>query len=92
MRIGELSRLTGVSARSIRHYEQKGLLKAERRENNYRQFDPSAVKRTKAIQLYLKLGLTTDEIRELFECQVAPPMITPIVKSWLPYTSRSCKE
>lgn len=73
MRISELSRLTGVSARSIRHYEAKGLLRAVRLENNYREFDQSAVPRIKAIQLYLKLGLTTDEIRELFEGEVAPP-------------------
>jgi len=73
MKIGELSRLTGVSARSIRHYEAKGLLRSARRENNYREFDESAVPRIKAIQLYLKLGLTTDEIWDLFEGEVAPP-------------------
>lgn len=73
MRISELARLTGVSARSIRHYEAKGLLQAVRLENNYREFDEAAVPRVKAMQLYLKLGLTTDEIRDLFEGEVAPP-------------------
>ena len=73
VRISELARLTGVSPRAIRHYEEKGLLQATRLDNNYREFDESAVARVKAIQLYLKLGLTTDEIRDLFEGEVAPP-------------------
>ncbi|WP_429841565.1 MerR family DNA-binding transcriptional regulator [Brevibacillus sp. FIR094] len=30
MKISELSQLTNVSTRSIRHYEEKGLLQAER--------------------------------------------------------------
>jgi Predicted transcriptional regulators len=38
MRIGELSRLSHVSARAIRHYEEKGLLTADRLENDYRDF------------------------------------------------------
>ncbi|OUM85577.1 MAG: MerR family transcriptional regulator [Bacillus thermozeamaize] len=73
MKISELSRLTGVSPRAIRHYEEKGLLAACRRENNYREFDESAVDRVRAIRLYLKLGLTTDEIRMLFDEEVAAP-------------------
>ncbi|PLR75437.1 MerR family transcriptional regulator [Bacillus sp. V3-13] len=73
MKISELSRLTNVSSRSIRHYEEKGLLQAYRLDNNYREFDESAVSRIQAIQLYLKLGLTTDEIEALFRGEVAVP-------------------
>lgn len=73
MKISELARLTNVSSRSIRHYEKKGLLRAYRLENNYREFEESAVSRIKAIKLYLKLGLTTDEIETLFREEVAVP-------------------
>jgi len=73
MRIGELSRLSNVSARAIRHYEEKGLLTANRLENDYRDFNESAIERVRTIQLYLKLGLTTDEIRSLFQCETASP-------------------
>ncbi|TYP76825.1 MerR family transcriptional regulator [Paenibacillus methanolicus] len=73
MRISELARLTNVSARAIRHYEEKGLLQAERLDNDYRDFKASAVDRIHSIQLYLKLGLTADEIRSLFTCEVASP-------------------
>ncbi|MFD7522112.1 MerR family transcriptional regulator [Paenibacillus chitinolyticus] len=73
MKISELSRLTGVSIRSIRHYNNKGLLDAVRMENEYRDFGESAVGRVKSIQLYLKLGLTTDEIGTLFRGETADP-------------------
>jgi DNA-binding transcriptional MerR regulator len=42
-------------------------------KNDYRDFDESAVNRVKAIQLYLKLGLTTDEIGTLFKGETADP-------------------
>lgn len=45
MKISQLSRATGVSPRSIRHYEKKKLLTANRLENDYREFDESAVER-----------------------------------------------
>ncbi|MBD2868865.1 MerR family DNA-binding transcriptional regulator [Paenibacillus arenilitoris] len=73
MKIGELSQLTNVSIRSIRHYEKKGLLQADRLENDYRSFAESAVDRVVAIQLYLKLGLTADEIGVLFTGNIANP-------------------
>ncbi|GED57779.1 MerR family transcriptional regulator [Brevibacillus formosus] len=73
MKISELSQLTNVSTRSIRHYEEKGLLQAERLENDYRYFNESAVNRVKMIQLYLKLGLTADEIRTVFRGEVESP-------------------
>lgn len=38
MLIGELSRRTGVSARSLRYYEAQGLLSAGRGANGYRDY------------------------------------------------------
>ena len=73
MKISELSRLTNVSTRAIRHYEDKGLLTSDRLDNDYRDFSASSVERIRSIQLYLKLGFTTDEIRSLFQCEVASP-------------------
>ncbi|MCY9670680.1 MerR family transcriptional regulator [Paenibacillus alginolyticus] len=73
MRISELSKLTNVSIRSIRHYDNKGLLLADRLENDYRDFNDSAVEQVKTIQLYLKLGLTVEEIGALFKSEVADP-------------------
>lgn len=42
--IGELAELAGVSVRTLRHYEQIGLLAPKRGENGYRVYGPSEVK------------------------------------------------
>ncbi|AMR02207.1 MULTISPECIES: MerR family transcriptional regulator [Bacillus cereus group] len=69
MKISELSKKTGASIRSIRHYEKKNLITAVRLENGYREFDKSAIKRIRIIQLYLGLGLTTGQIEEILKCE-----------------------
>ncbi len=61
MRIGELSKETGVSERSLRHYEEKGLLPSNRLTNGYRDFDKSAIEKVELIQMYLQLGLNLEE-------------------------------
>jgi MerR family Zn(II)-responsive transcriptional regulator of zntA len=68
MLISELARLSGVSKRSLRHYEQKKLIVSRRLENGYRDFDASQVERVKIVQFYLGLGLTTDSIENMLTC------------------------
>ncbi|WP_420852097.1 MerR family transcriptional regulator [Paenibacillus hamazuiensis] len=69
LKIGKVRKITGVSARSIRYYEEKGLIKASRQENNYREYDEKVIESINAIQLYLGLGLTTDQIRDIIFCR-----------------------
>ncbi len=38
MKIGELSRRTGVPTRMLRYYEEQGLLRPERADNGYRSY------------------------------------------------------
>lgn len=78
MLIKELSRKTGASIRSLRHYEAKGLLMSRRLPNGYRDYDDNAVSRVKVIQLYLSLGLTTDKIAEVIECPTLPETNRPL--------------
>lgn len=68
MRIGELSARTGVSIRSLRYYDNMGLLGAERLENGYREFDESAVRRVQEICSLLESGFTVKEIRQIAHC------------------------
>lgn len=69
MRIGELSRLTGASVRSLRYYEQQGLLISGRNgSSGYREYSPLAVEQVETILFYLKLGLSTEEIRSFLHC------------------------
>ncbi len=71
MRVGELAARTGASIRSIRHYEQAGLLTAARQPNGYREFGAGAVERVAAIRGLLEAGFTLGEILSLSTCLTA---------------------
>jgi DNA-binding transcriptional MerR regulator len=43
MRIGELSRRTGVNAHQLRYYESQGLLEPARGANGYREYEEGAL-------------------------------------------------
>ncbi|MFB8419417.1 MerR family transcriptional regulator [Streptomyces albidoflavus] len=78
MRIGELARATGASARALRHYEQAGLITSERAANGYRVYDERAVVRVRNIRYLLDAGLTLDDVRVFLPCldgdlAAAPP-------------------
>jgi Cu(I)-responsive transcriptional regulator len=66
MQIGEAARLTGVSAKMIRHYESIGLIpSADRRDSNYRDYGHHDVHRLGFIRRARDLGFSIDEIRDL---------------------------
>lgn len=67
LRIGELARLTGVSVDTLRHYERKGLLKAQRLSNGYRVYPAPAVERVRLVQGALAFGFTLDELARVFQ-------------------------
>jgi MerR family transcriptional regulator, Zn(II)-responsive regulator of zntA len=83
LKISELSKATGASVRSIRHYEEKKLITASRLDNGYREFNGSAIERIKTIQLYLGLGLTTDQIEEVLKCEDIYPEINEYCEEML---------
>ena len=66
MQIGEASRLTGVSAKMIRHYESIGLIpNADRRDSKYRDYSHHDIHRLGFIRRARDLGFSMDEIRDL---------------------------
>ncbi|WP_063055783.1 MerR family transcriptional regulator [Nocardia salmonicida] len=65
MRIGELARRTGVSARALRYYEQQNLLRAERSSSGQRQYSDTAVDQVLLIQQLYAAGLSSRTIGEL---------------------------
>jgi DNA-binding transcriptional MerR regulator len=66
MRSGELARLTGVSADTLRYYERLGILPTSQRTNGgYRIFSPSAVERVQLAQRALQLGFSLTELSEI---------------------------
>lgn len=68
MKIGELSRQTGASLRSLRYYEQQKLLAPIRTDNGYREYSPFAVEQVETIRFYLNLGFTTEQIAGFLQC------------------------
>ncbi len=77
MRIGELSRRTGVNAHQLRYYEAQGLLEADRGANGYREYGENAVLRVKQIRHLLGAGLSSEDIAYLLPCAVgeAPELL-----------------
>lgn len=64
MRIGELSRLSGISTSRIRFYEKHKLIPvAEREQNGYRNYPESITTRIRTILLCQELGFSLVEIR-----------------------------
>ena len=68
MRIGELSRRAGVSTRSLRYYEEHGLIIARRSANGYREYDESDIKLVSEIRSLLTVGFTLEDARPFVDC------------------------
>ncbi|MEV5886693.1 MerR family transcriptional regulator [Streptomyces sp. NPDC052020] len=70
MRIGDLSRRTGVSVRLLRYYEEQGLLRPVRRPSGYREYREDDVRTVRNIRTLLGAGLSTRTIAALLPCMV----------------------
>jgi len=64
MRIGELAQACAVSRDTLRFYEQRGLIAAQRRANGYRDYPPDMVQLVLYIKTAQRLGFTLGEISE----------------------------
>lgn len=73
MKINELSKRLGISTRTIRFYEQNGLLPAVQRENNqYRIFVEEDIWRLQTIIALREAGMVIKEIKQALEPQGLP--------------------
>lgn len=63
MRIKDVETLTGLTRKSIRFYEAKGLLNVKRSENSYRDYDTQIVQRLQAIAILRKAGVAISDIQ-----------------------------
>lgn len=67
LRIGQLARRAGESVKTIRYWEDEGLLEAERSESGYRLFDAAMVERARFLRRAQGLGFTLAELRSVLE-------------------------
>ncbi|MFD8597359.1 MerR family transcriptional regulator [Kitasatospora sp. NPDC059646] len=68
MRIGELSRRTGVGVHLLRYYEDQGLLHPQRRPSGYREYVEDDVDVVRRIRSLLAAGLNTSTITTVLPC------------------------
>jgi DNA-binding transcriptional MerR regulator len=69
LKIGEVSATSGLPVKTIRYYEEIGLLQptVERADSGYRIFDPTVLNRLAFIKRSQSLGLTLTEIKEILQ-------------------------
>ena len=66
--IGQLAKLAGISTKTLRVYERKGLLMPQRNEDNdYRLYGEEAVKTLEKIQLMKYLDFSLDQIADFLQ-------------------------
>lgn len=65
MRIGHLARQAGVSVRSLRYYEEQGLLESERTSGGHREYLESDVARVRFLQMLYTAGMPSRRVLEL---------------------------
>ncbi len=61
--IGELAKIVGVSADTLRHYERKGVIASPvRSAKGYRLYSPETVERVRLVRRALTIGFTLNEL------------------------------
>ena len=65
LRSAQLAALCVVSTDTLRHYERKGLLRAGRSANGYREYPAQSKDRVRLVQHALSVGFTLDELARI---------------------------
>ena len=68
-RTNEVSKLAGVSRRTLQYYDDEGILVTERSRNNHRLYDKEALEKIWEIMLYKEMGFGLKEIRQLLQIE-----------------------
>lgn len=67
-KIGEIAELTGLTTRTIRYYEEIGLMgSVERETGGTRYFDENDIQHLKKINTLKKIGLSLEEINDVID-------------------------
>ena len=66
--VHQVSQITGVSVRTLHHYDQLGLLMPTQvTEAGYRLYDSAALQRLQSILIYRELGFPLKEIKAILD-------------------------
>jgi DNA-binding transcriptional MerR regulator len=83
MQIGEIASATGLSRDTLRFYEKRGLLRARRSANGYRDYPPEAVDWLRYIRLAQTLGFSLAEIEADLPLLAQPESSAPQLRAAL---------
>ncbi|KGM47194.1 Cu(I)-responsive transcriptional regulator [Pseudooceanicola atlanticus] len=72
MNIGRAAEKTGLSVKTIRYYEEIGLVDADRAENGYRDFGDRQITQLRMLAQARHLGFGLEECRELLDLNADP--------------------
>ena len=82
MNISEAARNSGLSAKTIRYYEQIDLIaSAHRNANGYRYYDEQALAQLRFVHRAREVGFSVDECRQLLQIYSDPGRQSGHVKS-----------
>ncbi|CAH0525092.1 Cu(I)-responsive transcriptional regulator [Vibrio hippocampi] len=81
MNIGEVAKRTGLTSKSIRLYEEKGLIHSLRSENGYRTYSDVQIQQLVLIARAKNLGFSLDDCKELVELSQNNQMQSAVVKA-----------
>jgi hypothetical protein len=91
--IGSLAAASGVSTRSIRYYEQQGLIESHRTDSGHRRFDLLTIDRVILIQRLYAAGLSSKEIEPVLPCMMDESARTSLLVDLLrDYRQRLARE
>lgn len=82
LKIGEFSKMMQVTVKTLRHYEQRGLLMPEEVDKwtGYRYYSISQMQRLNAIRDLQRQGFALEEIKELFDAGAQMPSVDQLTQ------------
>lgn len=81
MNIGEAARHSGLPAKTIRYYEEIGLVRPDRRDNNYRDYGAHTLEVLRFLRRSREFGFTIEQCRALLSLYEDPTRCSSEVKA-----------
>ena len=81
MNIREAERLTGIASKTLRYYEDIGLVAPQRKQNGYRDYSHDEVERLRFLRRARDLGFSIEDCRSLLALWVDTGRTSVDVKS-----------
>ena len=81
MNIGQVADASGLPAKTIRYYEDIGLVVADRRDNGYRDYGEAHLHKLRFVQRARSLGFTIEQCRALLSLYDDKHRASAVVKA-----------